>query len=151
MPNNVIKHCHFLSHINPSAFHIRWELLIEPTRIELTFSYFRKYHYHIFSRYFMFGRNRRIWRSIVSGWVSLLSGVGFCIAGSINPISGINISETAGARILNFMTFPKTKLGIFPGNFKLITVTGAFPEHRELGGPLRKVSLLGEHYDTDAL
>ena len=49
------------------------------------------------------------------------------------------------------MTFPQTKLGIFPENFKLITVTGAVPEHRELGGPLRKVSLLGEHYDTDAL
>ena len=49
------------------------------------------------------------------------------------------------------MTFPNTKLGIFPENFKLITVTGAVPEHRELGGPLRKVSLLGERYDTDAL
>ena len=49
------------------------------------------------------------------------------------------------------MTFPKTKLGIFPENFKLIAVTGAVPEHQELGGPLRKVSLLGEHYDTDAL
>ena len=31
----------------------------------------------------MFGRNRRILRSIVSGWVSLLSGVCVCIAGSI--------------------------------------------------------------------
>ena len=49
------------------------------------------------------------------------------------------------------MTFPKTKLSIFPENFKLITVTGAVPEHRELGGPLRKVSLLGEHYHTDEL
>ena len=49
------------------------------------------------------------------------------------------------------MTFPKTKLGIFSENFKLITVTGVVPEHRELGGPLRKVSLLAEHYDTDAL
>ena len=49
------------------------------------------------------------------------------------------------------MTFLKTKLGIFPENFKLITVIGAVPEHRELGGPLRKMSLLGEHYDTDAL
>ena len=49
------------------------------------------------------------------------------------------------------MTFPKTKLGIFPENFKLITVIGAVPEHRKLGGPIRKVSLLGEHYDADAL
>ena len=49
------------------------------------------------------------------------------------------------------MTFPKTKLGIFPGNFKLITVTGLVSGHRELGGPIRKVSLLGEHYDADAL
>ena len=49
------------------------------------------------------------------------------------------------------MTFPKTKLGIFPENVKLITVTGAVPEHRKFGGPLRKVSILGEHYDTDAL
>ena len=48
------------------------------------------------------------------------------------------------------MTVPKTKLGIFPEHFKLIAVTGAVPEHQELGGPLRKVSLLGEHYDTDA-
>ena len=48
------------------------------------------------------------------------------------------------------MTFPKTKLGIFPKNFKLITITGAVPWHRELGGPIRKVSLLGEHYDADA-
>ena len=49
------------------------------------------------------------------------------------------------------MTFPITTLGIFPKNFKLIAVTGLVPEHREFGGPLRKVSLLGEHYDTDAL
>ena len=49
------------------------------------------------------------------------------------------------------MTSPKTKLGIFPENCNLITVTGAVSEHRELGGPLRKVSLLDEHYDTDAL
>ena len=49
------------------------------------------------------------------------------------------------------MTFSKTKLDIFATNFKLITVTGAVPEHRKLGGPLRKVSLLGEHNDTDAL
>ena len=49
------------------------------------------------------------------------------------------------------MTFPKTKLGIFPENFRLITVTGAVPGHRELVGPIRKVSLLGEHYDADAL
>ena len=49
------------------------------------------------------------------------------------------------------MSFPKTKLDIFPENFKLITVTRAVPEHREFGGPLRNVSLLGEHYDTDAL
>ena len=62
-----------------------------------------------------------------------------------------NISETAGARMLKFCDFPKTKLGIFPENFRLITVTGTVPEHRELGGPLRKVSLLGKHYDTDAL
>ena len=49
------------------------------------------------------------------------------------------------------MICPQTRLGIFPENFKLIYVTGAVPEHRELGGRLRKVSLLGEHYDTDAL
>ena len=49
------------------------------------------------------------------------------------------------------MTFPKTKLGIFPENLKLITVTGAVPGHRELGDPIPKVSLLGEHYDADAL
>ena len=49
------------------------------------------------------------------------------------------------------MTFPKTKLGMLPDNFKLIAVTGTVPEHRELGGPFRKVNLLGEHYDTDAL
>ena len=49
------------------------------------------------------------------------------------------------------MTFSKTKLGICPENFKLITVTGAVPEHRELGGPIHKVSLLREHYDADAL
>ena len=34
-------------------------------------------------QYVMFGRNRRILWSIVSGRVALLSGVGFCIAGSI--------------------------------------------------------------------
>ena len=49
------------------------------------------------------------------------------------------------------MTLPRTKLGMFPENFKLIAVTVAVPEHRELGGPIRKVSLLGEHYDTDVL
>ena len=49
------------------------------------------------------------------------------------------------------MTFPETKLGIFPEKFKLITVTGTVPEHRELGGPNRKVSLSGEHCDADAL
>ena len=49
------------------------------------------------------------------------------------------------------MTFPQTKLGIFPENFKLIPVTGAVPAHRSLGGPIRKVSLLGEHYAADAL
>ena len=49
------------------------------------------------------------------------------------------------------MTFSKTKLGIFPENFKLITVTETIPEHRKLAGPLSKVSLLGEHYDTAAL
>ena len=53
--------------------------------------------------------------------------------------------------MLKFLTFPKTKLAYSLKNFKLISVTGAVPEHRELGGPLRKVSLLGEHYDTDAL
>ena len=46
------------------------------------------------------------------------------------------------------MTFPKTKLGIFPENFMLITVTGAVPE---FGGPIRNASLLGEQYDADAL
>ena len=49
------------------------------------------------------------------------------------------------------MTFPETRLGIFPENLKLITVTGAVPEHQELGGPLRNVSFLGEHYDADTL
>ena len=36
----------------------------------------------------MFGRNRPILLSIVSGRVSLLSGVCFCIAGSINGVYG---------------------------------------------------------------
>ena len=36
----------------------------------------------------MFGRNRRILRSIVSGRVSLLSGVFFSIAGSIIGVYG---------------------------------------------------------------
>ena len=49
------------------------------------------------------------------------------------------------------MTFPKTKLGIFPEIFKLIAATGAVPEHRESGGLIREVSFLGEHYDVDAL
>ena len=49
------------------------------------------------------------------------------------------------------MTFPKFKLGTFLENFKLITVIGAVPGHRELGGPIQEVSLLGEHYDADAL
>ena len=49
------------------------------------------------------------------------------------------------------MTFPRTKLGIFPENFKLITVTGAVPGHREMGVRIRKVSLLGEHYHAYAL
>ena len=49
------------------------------------------------------------------------------------------------------MTFPKTKLSIFPENFKLTTVTVAVPGHRELGGPIQKVSLWGEHCDADAL
>ena len=47
------------------------------------------------------------------------------------------------------MTCPKTKLVIFPENFKLISATRAVPEHREMGGPIRKVSILGEHYDAD--
>ena len=38
--------------------------------------------------YTMLGRNLRILRSIVSGWVSLLSRVCFCIAGSIIGVNG---------------------------------------------------------------
>ena len=38
------------------------------------------------------------------------------------------------------MTFPKTNLGIYPENFKLIAATGAVPEHDNLGGDIRKVS-----------
>ena len=49
------------------------------------------------------------------------------------------------------MNFPKTRLRILPENFQLKPVTAPVPEHRELGGPIRKVSLLGEHYDADAL
>ena len=49
------------------------------------------------------------------------------------------------------MTIPKTKLGILPEIFKLITVTGAVPEQPEFGGPIRNVSILGEQYDADAL
>ena len=38
------------------------------------------------------------------------------------------------------MNFPKTNLGIFPENFKLIAATGAVPGHGNLGGDIRKVS-----------
>ena len=53
----------------------------------------------------------------------------------------LNISQTIWGRILKFLTFPKTNLGIFPENFKLIAATGTGPGHGNLGGDIRKVSL----------
>ena len=78
----------------------------------------------------------------------------------LNPISGrgvvfIHPSGFSGIspkplklRCWNFLTFPKTKLGTFPENFKFITLPGAAPEHWELGGPIREASHLGEDHDA---
>ena len=45
----------------------------------------------------MFGRNRRILRSIVSGRVALLSGASFCIAGNVNWLRDIEKSYTVAS------------------------------------------------------
>ena len=49
------------------------------------------------------------------------------------------------------LTFPWTKLGTFSENFKLIDLPGAAPRHRELGGPIREASRLGEDHNADVL
>ena len=41
----------------------------------------------------------------------------------------------------NFLTFPKTNLGILPENVKLIAAPGAVPGHGNSGGDIRKVSV----------
>ena len=53
--------------------------------------------------------------------------------------------------MLNFFTFLKTKLGTFPENFKLISLSGAVPGHGESGGPIREASHLVKDHDADAL
>ena len=47
--------------------------------------------------------------------------------------------------------FLKSKLGTFSENFKSITLPGAAPGHRKLGGPVREASHLGEDHDSDVL
>ena len=42
-------------------------------------------------------------------------------------------------------------MGIFPENFKSITLSGAAPEHRNLGGPYREASHLGKDHGADVL
>ena len=80
-----------------------------------------------------------------------------------NPISGrgvvfIHPSGFSGIspkrlelRGCNFLTFPKTKLGVFPENFKSISLPGAAPGHRKVGGPIREASHLGEDHNADVL
>ena len=62
-----------------------------------------------------------------------------------------DISVTAGATMLKFSDFPKTKLGTFSENFKSITLPGLTPGHRKLGEPIREASHLGEDHDADVL
>ena len=50
-----------------------------------------------------------------------------------------------------FFIFPYTKLGTFHENFNSITLPGAAPGHRKLGGPIREASHLGEDHDADVL
>ena len=47
--------------------------------------------------------------------------------------------------------FLKSKLGTFSENFKSITLPGAAPGHRKLGGPVREASHLGEDQDVNVL
>ena len=43
-------------------------------------------------------------------------------------------------------------MGIFPENFKSITLPGAAPGHRKVvGGPIREASHLGEDHNADVL
>ena len=42
-------------------------------------------------------------------------------------------------------------IGIFPKNFKSITLPGAAPENQKLRGPIREASHLGEDHNADVL
>ena len=40
---------------------------------------------------------------------------------------------------------------MFPENFKSISLPGAAPGHRKVGGPIRETSHLGEDHNADVL
>ena len=66
------------------------------------------------------------------------------VAGGVAFIHLSGFSEISPKRLelgsRNFLTFPKTNLGILPENFKLLAATGTVPGHGNLGGDIRKVS-----------